>query len=82
MQQALERRTAMLRSLRFAFTYAVRNMWRDNRRTLFALISIAAGVAAVVALRALGLMLTDALTANAQATLRGDVFAGRTGGHE
>ena len=70
----------MLRSLRFAFTYAVRNMWRDNRRTLFALISIAAGVAAVVALRALGLMLTDALTANAQATLRGDVFAGRTGG--
>lgn len=70
----------MLKQLAFAFNYAVRSMVRDRRRTIFALISIAAGVAAVVALRALGLMITDALTANAQATLRGDVWAGRRGG--
>ncbi len=63
----------MLERLRFAFDYAIRNMLRDRRRTVFALFSIAAGVATVVALRTLGLMLTDALTSNAQAFLRGDV---------
>ncbi|MFQ3534328.1 MAG: FtsX-like permease family protein, partial [Aggregatilineales bacterium] len=67
----------MFRILRFAFRYAVRNLHRDRRRTLFALISIAAGVSTVVALRALGLMLTDALTSNAQATLRGDLLIQR-----
>lgn len=69
----------MLQLLRFAFSYAFRNLRRDRQRTLFALISIAAGVSTVVALRALGLMLTDALTANAQATLRGDVYVGSRG---
>ncbi|HRE47280.1 MAG TPA: ABC transporter permease [Aggregatilineales bacterium] len=63
----------MFRRLRFAFTYAARNLVRNRQRTLFALMSIAAGVATVVALRALGLMLTDALTANAQSFLRGDI---------
>ncbi len=57
----------------FAFVYALRNMLRDRQRTAFALFSIGAGVATVVALRTLGLMLTDALTLNAQAFLRGDV---------
>ncbi|HVO41048.1 MAG TPA: FtsX-like permease family protein, partial [Aggregatilineales bacterium] len=59
--------------LMFAFVYALRNMLRDRQRTAFALLSIGAGVATVVALRTLGLMLTDALTLNAQAFLRGDV---------
>jgi putative ABC transport system permease protein len=63
----------MFRRLRFALTYALRNMRRDRQRTAFALFSIAAGVATVVALRMLGLMLTDALTSNVQAFLRGDV---------
>jgi putative ABC transport system permease protein len=63
----------LFRHLRFAFVYALRNMLRDRQRTAFALFSIGAGVAAVVALRMLGLMLTDALTMNAQAFLRGDV---------
>lgn len=63
----------MLKSLRFAFVYALRNMWRDRQRTAFALFSIAAGVATVVALRALGLMITDALTSNVQGYLRGDL---------
>src|SRR6266849_499809 len=65
----------MLKRLKFAFSYALRNIIRDRQRTAFALFSIAAGVATVVALRMLGLMLTDALTSNAQAILRGDVTA-------
>ncbi len=64
----------------FAFSYALRNMWRDRRRTAFTLLCVAAGVATVVALRALGLMLTDALTANAQAFLRGDLKVTGYGG--
>ncbi len=63
----------MLEKLAFALSYAVRNMIRDRGRVAFTLLCIAAGVATVVALRALGLMLTDALTSNAQAFLRGDV---------
>lgn len=63
----------LLNHLAFAFVYALRNMLRDRQRTVFALFSIGAGVAAVVALRSLGLMLTDALTLNAQGYLRGDV---------
>ncbi|MCC7451715.1 MAG: ABC transporter permease [Anaerolineae bacterium] len=63
----------MLKRLGFALTYALRNMSRDRQRTAFALFSIAAGVATVVALRMLGLMLTDALTSNVQAFLRADL---------
>ncbi len=63
----------LLNHVIFAFVYALRNMLRDRQRTAFALLSIGAGVATVVALRTLGLMLTDALTSNAQAFLRGDV---------
>ncbi len=64
----------MFRRISFAIRYALRNMWRDRQRTAFALFSIGAGVATVVALRMLGLMLTDALTANVQAFLRGDII--------
>ena len=63
----------MIERLVFAFSYALRNMVRDRRRAIFTLLSVAAGVATVVALRTLGLMVTDALTANVQAYLRGDV---------
>src|SRR5947207_8961276 len=63
----------MLKRLKFAIMYALRNMWRDRQRTAFALFSIAAGVATVVALRMLGLMLTDALTSNVRGFLRGDL---------
>ncbi|MEP7286828.1 MAG: FtsX-like permease family protein [Chloroflexota bacterium] len=63
----------MFKRLRFTVVYALRNITRDRQRAAFALFSIAAGVATVVALRMLGLMLTDALTANARAILRGDV---------
>jgi hypothetical protein len=63
----------MIKRLRFAFTYALRSLLRSRQRTLFALLSVAAGVSTVVALRSLGLMLTDTLTSNAQAFLRADI---------
>jgi putative ABC transport system permease protein len=69
----------MLKRLSFALSYAFRNMHRDRQRTAFALFSIAAGVATVVALRMLGLMLTDALTSNVQAFLRADVVVEANG---
>ncbi|MCC6974000.1 MAG: ABC transporter permease [Anaerolineae bacterium] len=69
----------MFKRLRFAFVYALRDLLRNRQRTAFALFSIAAGVATVVALRALGLMLTDALTGNAQAFLRGDLRVSASG---
>ncbi|MBX3062093.1 MAG: ABC transporter permease [Anaerolineae bacterium] len=62
-----------MRRLQFTVIYALRDLWRDRQRTAFALFSIAAGVATVVALRMLGLMLTDALTTNVRSFLRGDV---------
>jgi putative ABC transport system permease protein len=69
----------MFKRLRFAIVYALRNINRSRQRTAFALFSVAAGVATVVALRMLGLMLTDALTSNAKALLRGDVVVMATG---
>src|SRR5450432_154205 len=63
----------MIKRIQFSIAYAVHNIVRDRQRTAFALFSIAAGVATVVALRMLGIMLTDALTSNAQALMRGDI---------
>src|SRR5450432_358755 len=63
----------MLGRLKFSSIYALRNLRRDRQRTAFALFSIAAGVATVVALRMLGLMLTDALTSNAQSFIHADI---------
>src|SRR3954451_24209611 len=63
----------MFNRLKFSILYALRNISRNRQRTAFALFSIAAGVATVVALRMLGLMLTDALTSNVRGFLRGDL---------
>src|SRR5258708_14354392 len=63
----------MIKRIQFSIRYALHNMLRDRQRTAFALFSIAAGVATVVALRMLGIMVTDALTSNAQPLMRGDV---------
>src|SRR4051812_11436121 len=59
---------------RLALVYSLRNLNRSRQRTFFAILSIAAGVATVAALRILGLMITDALTANAQVFLRSDIL--------
>ncbi|MCO5205676.1 MAG: FtsX-like permease family protein [Anaerolineae bacterium] len=60
-------------NLRFYLRHALNNMNRNRQRTLFVLFCIAAGVAAVVSLRTLGVMIGDAVTGNLQSELRGDM---------
>lgn len=57
----------------FYLHYAARNLWRNRRWSAFAIFSIAAGVATIVALRSLGLAIGDSLTSNLRATNHGDV---------
>jgi putative ABC transport system permease protein len=62
-----------VKQLAFMFRYAAQNLWRDRRRTTFAAFCIAAGVATVVALRALGLAIGDTLTSNIRESNHGDI---------
>ena len=67
----------------FYLQYAARNLWRNRRWSTFAVFSIAAGVAAVVALRSLGLAIGDSLTSNVRTSNHGDItieFGGSGGG--
>lgn len=66
----------------FYLRYAARNLSRNLRWTLFAVFSIAAGVAAIVALRSLGLAIGDSLVGSARDSIRGDITitAGGFGG--
>jgi len=59
--------------LAFALRHSARDMARNRARTAFALVCVATGVAAVVALRTLGFMVGDALTTNLAAVNRGDI---------
>lgn len=59
--------------MRFYFQYAFRNLWRSRRWSAFAVFSVAAGVAAVVALRSLGLAIGDSLTSNVRSSNHGDI---------
>ncbi|MFN8376534.1 MAG: FtsX-like permease family protein [Anaerolineae bacterium] len=58
----------------FYLRYAARNLYRERRWTTFAIFSIAAGVAAVVALRSLGLAIGDSLIDNVRTSLHGDIL--------
>ncbi len=62
-----------MRQLNFYLQYAFRNLWRSRRWSIFALFSVAAGVATVVALRSLGLAIGDSLTGNVRGSLHGDI---------
>jgi len=62
-----------MNQLTFYVHYAFRNLWRNRRWSTFAVFSIAAGVAAVVALRSLGLAIGDALTGSVRTTNHGDI---------
>jgi ABC-type antimicrobial peptide transport system permease subunit len=57
----------------FYLRYAAKHLLRERQRTLFVLFCIAAGVAAIVALRTLSQMMRDALTGDLQASNRGDL---------
>ncbi len=60
-------------NLLYYLRYAARNLWRSRRWSTFAIFSVAAGVATVVALRSLGLAIGDALTSNVRGSNRGDI---------
>jgi putative ABC transport system permease protein len=64
----------------FYLHYAARNLWRNRRWSTFAIFSIAAGVATIVALRSLGLAIGDSLTSNLRATNHGDITITANGG--
>lgn len=63
----------MFDQIRFYFSHSFNDLRVNRQLSFFALLSIAAGVAAIVSLQTLGIMITDTLTGNLQATNRGDI---------
>ncbi|RMF79942.1 MAG: FtsX-like permease family protein [Chloroflexi bacterium] len=63
----------LMTQLLFYLSYAVRNLRRGGRWTNFAILSIAAGVATVVALRSLSLAIEDSLIENVRLVNHGDI---------
>ena len=59
--------------------YAHRSFWRGGVRSLFAVFSIAVGVAAIVALQTVGSNVTATVTGNAQQLNQGDVSVQASG---
>lgn len=64
----------------FYLQYALRNVWRNRRWSFFAVLSVAAGVATIVALRSLGLAIGESLTTNVRAANKGDIAIERASG--
>ena len=64
----------------FYFRYAMQNLRGSGRWTSFAVFSVAAGVATVVALHSLGLAIGDSLMTNLRDINRGDITARTVGG--
>jgi ABC-type antimicrobial peptide transport system permease subunit len=68
--------------LKFYLQHSLNDLRRNGRRTLFALFCVGVGVAAIVALRMLGLSIGETLVRNIAATNKGDIKLtanGRTG---
>lgn len=63
----------MFERIQFYFTHSLNDLRVNRQLSFFALLSIAAGVAAIVSLQTLGIMITDTLTGNLQSTNRGDI---------
>jgi ABC-type antimicrobial peptide transport system permease subunit len=63
----------MLSQLRFYFAHSLNDLRVNGQRTFFALLCIAAGVAAIVSLQTVTVMIGDTLTGNLQETNRGDI---------
>lgn len=59
--------------LLFYVNYGLRNIRRGGRWTILAIFCIAAGVATVVALRSLGLAISDSLVSNVREDNKGDI---------
>lgn len=63
----------MLDQLRFYLAHSLNDLRVNGRRTFFALLCIAAGVAAIVSLQTLAVMIGDTLSGNLQESNRGDI---------
>ncbi len=64
----------------FYLQYAFQNLRRSGHWTTFAILCVAAGVATVVALRSLGLSISDSLLTNLREVNRGDITLRSIGG--
>jgi ABC-type antimicrobial peptide transport system permease subunit len=62
-----------MKRLAFYLQYAAKNLLRSGQWTTFAIFCVAAGVATVVALRSLGLAITDSLLTNLRQYNHGDI---------
>ncbi|MBZ0286117.1 MAG: hypothetical protein K8I30_00780, partial [Anaerolineae bacterium] len=62
-----------MKRLAFYLQYAARNLLRSGQWTTFAVFCVAAGVATVVALRSLGLAITDSPLSNLRQYNHGDI---------
>lgn len=63
----------MIDKLSFYLRHSLNDLRVNGQRTLFALLCIAAGVAAIVSLQTLGVMIEDTLTGSVQESNRGDI---------
>jgi ABC-type antimicrobial peptide transport system permease subunit len=63
----------MIEQLRFYIRHSFNDMRVNGQRTLFALLCIAAGVAAIVSLQTLGVMIDDTLTGSLQESNKSDI---------
>lgn len=70
----------MIERLRFYLRHSLNDLRVNKQRTLFALLCIAAGVAAIVSLQTLGVMIEDTLTGSLQESNRGDIRLTVSGG--
>lgn len=69
----------MLERLSFYIRHSINDLRVNRQRTLFALLCIAAGVAAIVSLQTLAVMMNNALEGSLQETNRGDIRLMPTG---
>lgn len=63
----------MTEQLRFYFSHSFNDLRVNGQRTLFALLAIGAGVAAIVSLQTLAILIEDTLTGNLQQQNRSDI---------
>jgi ABC-type antimicrobial peptide transport system permease subunit len=63
----------MLEQFRFYLKHSLNDLMVNKKRTFFALLCIAAGVAAIVSLQTLGVMINNTLTSGLQEANQGDV---------
>ncbi|HRF97557.1 MAG TPA: hypothetical protein PLZ51_20255, partial [Aggregatilineales bacterium] len=63
----------MLEKFGFYIKHSINDLRVNGQRTFFAILCIAAGVAAIVSLQTLSVMIQDTLTGNLRETNKGDI---------